>query len=82
MYGVSVFLALDHDVPELCRLVPDLNRYGRIRTSTAEAVRTAGFAVLPTGRGPHFTVVLPDATDATLARLDQCFGTAVPNPGR
>jgi hypothetical protein len=82
MYGVSVFLCLDHDVPELCRSVPDLSRYGRVRTSSADALRSDGFALLSTGRRPHFTVVLPDVEDATLTRLDHCFGPTVRNPGR
>ncbi len=82
VYGVSVFLALDEDVSALCRSVPDLARYGRIRTATVEALRSAGFALLPTGRRPHFTVVLPDVEDSTLGRLDRCFGPPRPNPAR
>jgi hypothetical protein len=31
---------------------------------------------------PHFTVVLADLRELTLARLYRCFDEATPNPGR
>jgi len=80
--GVSVFLALDQTVAELCSSLDELVRYRQIRMSTVGAVRTAGFAFLATGDRPHFDIVLPDLDAATLARLDRAFAAAEPNPGR
>lgn len=82
IYSISVFLALDVDVDELCRGEPYLSRYGQVRTSSVERVRVAGFALIPTLGRPHSDVVLPDLTDATLDRLDSCFDPPMPNPGR
>lgn len=31
---------------------------------------------------PHFTLVLADLSELTLARLDRCFDEPIPNPGR
>jgi hypothetical protein len=81
-YGVSVYLALDRPVEQLCAEVDELRRYGRIRLSTARDLRRAGFSLLSTGRRPHFDIALPDLAGPTLARLRETFGPAVPNPGR
>lgn len=80
--GVSVFLALDQTVGELCGSLDELVRYRQVRMSTVGAVRSAGFALLATGDRPHFDIVLPDLDAATLARLDSSFGPPEPNPGR
>lgn len=79
-YGVSLFAALDLDVDALCRSIPPIANYSVIRTSTVGALRDAGFALLPTGRRPHFDGVLPDLSDSTLERFASCFGPAHPNP--
>ena len=81
-YGISVFVALDGSVAELCRDVDAIRRYGRIRRSTVGRLRRAGFPLIATGRRPHFDIVLPDLTDDTLGRLADCFDPAEPNPGR
>lgn len=81
IYALSVFATLDHPVEELCR-DHVLARYGSVRTSTFGTVRAAGFALLPTLRRPHFSVVLPDLDSTTLDRLSSCFSEPVPNPGR
>ena len=80
--GVSVFLALDQTVGELCGSLDELVRYRQVRMSTVGAVRAAGFAFLATGDRPHFDIVLPDLDAATLARLDAAFAPPEPNPGR
>ena len=80
--GVSVFLALDQTVGELCGSLDELARYRQVRMSTVAAVRAAGFAFLATGDRPHFDIVLPDVDALTLARLGGAFAPAEPNPGR
>lgn len=47
---------------------------------TRAAERT--FALLATFDHPHFTLVLADLSELTLARLDRCFDKPIPNPGR
>ena len=80
--GVSVFLALDQTVGELCSSLDELARYRQVRMSTVGVVRAAGFAFLATGDRPHFDIVLPDLEVATLVRLDSAFAPPEPNPGR
>ena len=82
VYSVSVYLALDEPLAELCRSEPFLARYGKVRLSTVARMRQAGFVLLPTLARPHYDIVLPDTSDGTLVRLDTCFDPAVPNPGR
>lgn len=79
-YGVSLFATLDLDVDALCRSIPQIANYSVIRTSTAGALREAGFALLATSRRPHFDAVLPDLSDSTLERFASCFGPPRPNP--
>ncbi len=81
-YGVSVFLALDFGVAELCASTDFLRRYSQIQESRAGRVRAAGFALLATEARPHFDIVLPDLDDHTLDRLRACFDGPRPNPGR
>lgn len=45
-------------------------------------LRSAGLALLATFESPHFDVVLPDLSDATLRRLTACFDAPMVNPGR
>jgi hypothetical protein len=81
-YGVSVFLALDLSVAELCASMDFLRRYSQIQESVAGRVRAAGFALLAAEARPHFDIVLPDLEDRTLDRLRSCFDDPRPNPGR
>jgi hypothetical protein len=81
-YGVSVFLALDVSVDELCAQNDFLRRYSMIQESTAGRLRLAGFALLATEARPHFDVVLPSLDDDVLSRLRTCFDGPRPNPGR
>lgn len=82
VYAISVFLALDLPVDELCASEPYLARYGKVRVSTAGRLRDQGFALLPTLDRPHYDVVLPDLSDRTLDRLEESFEAPVVNPGR
>lgn len=82
IYALSVYAALDIDVDVLCRSIPDLNRYGKVRTSTFGILRREGFALIPTLSHPHFDIVLPNVTDTILERLESCFGTPFVNPVR
>lgn len=82
IYAVSVFLALDADVDELCAAEPHLARYGKVRLSTVGRLRAEGFPLLPTLARPHYDIVLPDLADLTLERLEACFDPPLPNPGR
>jgi hypothetical protein len=82
IYAVSVFLTLDAAVEDLCATEPFLVRYGKIRLSTVERLRSGGFPLIPTLDRPHYDIVLPDLDDSTLLRLDGCFDAAVKNPGR
>jgi hypothetical protein len=82
IWAVSVFVAEGVPVVDLCRSVPDLERYGKIRLSTVGRLRTLGFALIPTLDYPHFDVVLRDVEPTTLERLELGFDPPVPNPGR
>ncbi len=81
-YGVSVFVAIETSVEELCRSVDAIRRYGHVRLSTVGRLHRDGFALIATGSRPHFDIVLPDVAPATLARLTSCFGEPQPNPGK
>ncbi len=82
LYGISVFLAIDAPVEELCVMEPYIARYGKVRLTTVGRLREAGFALLPTLDRPHYDVVLPDTSDTTLDRLEASFDRPIPNPGR
>jgi hypothetical protein len=81
IYAVSVFLALDQSVEELCAVEPFLRRYRRVRRSSVGRLRAAGFPLLATLQRPHYDVVLPDLADATLERLESAFDAPETNPG-
>lgn len=81
VYGVSVEAVIGTTVHEACR-GERIASYRRVRLSTFGRVREAGFALLATFDHPHFTLVLADLTELTLARLDRCFDESIPNPGR
>jgi hypothetical protein len=79
-FGVSVSLALECAVDELCSNDPRISRYGKVRLSTAGRIRALGFALLPTLARPHYDVVLPDLADETLDRLELAFDLPIPRP--
>jgi hypothetical protein len=81
VYGISVEGVIDSTIEEACRR-ERIASYRRIRLSTFGRVREAGFALLATFDHPHFTLVLPDLSELTVARLDRCSDEPIPNPGR
>lgn len=81
VYGISVEGVIDTTVRETCR-GERIASYRRVRLSTFGRVREAGFALLATFDHPHFTLILADLSELTIARLDRCFDEAIPNPGR
>jgi hypothetical protein len=66
--GISVEGALDASVLETCQQSPRLAPYRRIRLTTVARIHTNGFVLLPTFDIPHFTLVVPDASELTIAR--------------
>ena len=68
-------------VQEACR-GERIVSYRSVRLSSFGRVRQAGCALLATFDHPHFTLVLADLSELTLARLDRCFDDPIPNPGR
>jgi hypothetical protein len=74
--GLSVYGAVGMTVAELTATVPQIGpvRYRQVRLTTFGAVRQAGFPVWPTNMFPHFSLVLPDLDQATIGRLEACFG--------
>jgi len=79
--GISVEGVIGTTLQDACRS-ERLIVFRRVRLSTFGRVRAAGFAVLATFERPHFTLVLPDLAELTLARIDRCFDPPIPNPGR
>jgi hypothetical protein len=82
LLGISVESAIDQTVLEACQLSERLAPYRQIRLSTFGRLHAAGFALLATFESPHFTLVLPDLSDLTVARLDRSFDEPIPNPAR
>jgi len=76
----SVLLTPEADVVHVCQSDGRVSRYGRVNLSTVARLRRAGFALLPTLDAPHYSVVLPDVSPATLQRFRSCFDPAQPNP--
>ena len=79
--GISVEGILAGSVLDACRGERMIG-YRQVRLSTFGRVRGSGFALLATFETPHFTLVLPDLDELTLARLDRCFDPPIPNPAR
>lgn len=80
LLAISVAAVLDGTVAEACATNPRLSRYRQLRLSSFGRLRTAGFALPPTLDRPHFSLVLPDLSELTLARLDRAFDAPIPNP--
>ena len=78
--GISVEGVIDTSVQDACR-GGRISGYRRVRLSTFGRLREAGFALLATFDHPHFTLVLSDLSEVTVARLDRCFDEPIPNPG-
>jgi len=82
VFGISVEAAIGVSVAEACRASRRLARYRQLRLSTFGRLRAGGFPLVATFDSPHFTLILPDLSEITLARLDRCFDGPIPNPGR
>jgi hypothetical protein len=54
----------------------------RYVTAAAGALRTAGYGLVPTGRAPHYSLILPGSTLAEAAALLALFGPTLQNPYR
>ncbi len=80
--GISVEGVIDTTVIEACRTSERVAQYRQIRLSSFGRVRAAGFPLLATFDHPHFTLVLADLTELTIARMSRCFDDPIPNPGR
>ncbi len=80
VYGISVEGVIDETVLDACRRSERIATYRQIRLSTFGRLRNAGFALLATFDNPHFTIVLPDVSELTVARLGGCFDDPIPNP--
>jgi hypothetical protein len=63
-------------------LLSELHKFASAVWAQASTPTGAGFALLATFDHPHFTLVLADLSELTLARLDRCFDDPIPNPGR
>ena len=79
--GVSVEAVEEGSLRDACRS-ERISGYRMVRLSTFARVRAAGFALLATFERPHYTLVLPDLSEVTIARLDRCFDPPIANPGR
>lgn len=79
--GISVEGVIGSTLEAACRS-ERIVMYRHVRLPTFGRVRAEGFALLATFEHPHFTLVLPDVSDVTLARLRRCFDAPIPNPGR
>ena len=82
MFGISVEGAIGTTVLTPVGPSERLAQYRQIRLSTFGRVQTAGFALVATFDHPHFTLVLPDVSEMSLARLERCFDAPIPNPAR
>jgi hypothetical protein len=81
-FGVSVFGAPDDDLVALSASVSQIRRRAELRVARCAQLRASEFEVAATFANPaHFSVVLPNATPATFARLRSCFSEPIPNPG-
>ena len=80
VFTISVSLALDMTIGELCASDRRISRYTKVRLSTVGRLRSEGFALLPTLARPHYDVVLADLSDETLDRLESVFEASIPRP--
>jgi hypothetical protein len=81
-FGISVFGAPGDDLVALSRAVSQIRRRTELRLARCGELRAAGFEVAATFSNPlQFSVVFPDATPSTFARLRSWFSEQVANPG-
>lgn len=82
LMGVSVFLALadsgEASVDGI--LAGRMISYRIVHTSTVARIREAGFGLVPSFGRPHYTLVVPDASAATIEALATALGPGTANP--
>jgi hypothetical protein len=73
-YAISVFAHPSNSAGEIRNKHRVLSQYERIRVTTVDRLKIAGFDLLPTGPDGHYSVVLPaPPTDEVWKRLDRTF---------
>jgi hypothetical protein len=77
--GISVRAGTD--VTDLNLMTtPYALEHSQMRRTTAARLRSAGFAIEPTGEPHHCTIRLPDIENRTLESLVSAFDALEPNP--
>ena len=82
VYGLSIEAVIGRSVTEACQTSERIANYRQVRLSTCGRLRGEGFALLASFEHPHFTLVLADLSELTIARLQVSFDAEIPNPGR
>ncbi len=81
MVAISVYLAVPGWTIE--RILRDQMRSrSRYTTALVGSLRAAGYEFVSTGREPHFSLVLPEASHAEAVALLAHFGPTLDNPYR
>lgn len=80
LHAFSVFEIPNHDYAELARLEPILITRPKVLEASGPELVAAGFALLPTGRFPHWSVVLSEPTAAQFSRVRALFRGPIDNP--
>lgn len=80
LHAFSVFEIPDHDYAELARLQPILLTRPKVLEAIGPELLRHGFALLPTGRFPHWPVVLSEPEAEQFARVRAHFRGPLDNP--
>ena len=81
MVAISVYLAVTGWSVE--RILRDLmGSRTRYATSVVGSLQNAGYVLVPTGRVPHYSLVLPSASHDAAPALLAHFGPTLENPYR
>ncbi len=80
LHAFSVFEIPNLDYAELARLEPILITRPKILEASGPELVAAGFALLPTGRFPHWSVVVSEPTSEQFARVRSHFRGPIDNP--
>lgn len=81
LLAISVFADTDRDLEALCRDKRALRVYGTLWVTTGGRLRTAGFALVQTGRDPaHHSLILSDLEAPTLMQLRRFDPRPNPRP--
>ncbi len=80
LHAFSVFEIPNHNYQELARLEPILITRRKVLEASGPELVTAGFTLLPTGRFPHWSVVLSEPSPTQFARVRERFHGPIDNP--